>query len=114
MREKVAPIYSELQGYLAQAPDKDKEIFSAAVWDRYNKTIIELNEVSGKNYDGYCVQPRKWAHSIKPCVDTIDYRTKLGGLIARLHREFFSNEAAPFSGMPGTIINQSQYQHRKL
>ncbi|MBI2038913.1 MAG: hypothetical protein HYT22_01355 [Candidatus Niyogibacteria bacterium] len=114
INEKIAPIYSELQGYLAQAPEKDKEIFVEAVWERYNQTVEELNNVSGKNYDGYRVQPRRWANTTNPCVATLDYRTKLGGIIARLHREYFSDEAAPFSGMPNTVINQSQHQYQSI
>ena len=111
-KEKIRPIYSELQGYLSQAPKKDNVFFEEAVWERYNTTIHELNDVSGKNYDSYLVNPRKWGEDL--AVEVLDYRTKLGGLIARLHGEFFADESAPFSGMPTTIISQSQRQNQSF
>lgn len=113
-KERIAPIYSELQGYLAQAPDKDSEIFISDVWERYNQTIVELNDVSGKDYDGWRINPRIWPDTKNFYMSALDYRTKLGGLIARLHREFFRDEAAPFNGMPSTIINQSQHQYQSV
>lgn len=83
-KEKIAPIYSELQGYLSQAPEKE-QIFVIAVWERYDQTIAELNSASGKNYDGYRVRPTRRANTNSLYVATLDYRTKLEGLIARLH-----------------------------
>jgi len=44
----------------------------------------------------------------------LTYRNKLGGLIARLHGEYFSDEPAPFSGMPNTVINQTQQQSQNF
>ena len=40
----------------------------------------------------------------------MQYRAMLGGLIARLHSKFYSNEPPPFSGMPSTINHFSQSQ----
>lgn len=108
MREKIRPIYSELQGYLSQAPREGNVIFESSVWERYNTTIDELSNISGEDYSDYKVNPIVWADS--PAVEILDYRTKLGGLIARLHGKFFPDEPPPFSGMPSTIITQTQQQ----
>ena len=42
------------------------------------------------------------------------FRNKLGGLISRLHGEYFSDEVAPFSGMPSTVISQTQQQSQSF
>src|SRR3989344_1811442 len=97
---QVAPIYSELQGYLSQAPDKTSSSLTAeAVWERYNQTINELNSVSGNNYNDFLIKPKASENTGRLYVDVLDYRGKLGGIIGRLYREFFSDEIAPFSGM---------------
>ena len=119
-KEKVKPIYSELQGYLSQAP-KDRNIRSSdtpegGLWGQVNKTIDELNKVTGKDYNRYRMVPkRNDYHDITTYSIHIDaYRTGLGGLISRLHAEYFSNEPAPFSGMPSTIISQTQQQSQSF
>jgi len=114
--EKIRPIYSELQGYLAQAPGADKGmIFEKSIWEGYHATIDELNAVTGDNYDRYKVQVQPWASSdIGFALSILEYRTKIGGLIARLHGSFFSNEAAPFSGMPNTVITNQQTQSQTV
>jgi hypothetical protein len=38
------------------------------------------------------------------------HRQKIGGLISNLHGEYFSDETPPFSGMPSTVITQTQQQ----
>lgn len=116
MKEKIRPIYFELQGYLSQAPELKNpadRTEDKTLWDQVNNTINELNTVSGKNYDNFKLNPvfinqRGLIphHAIKISA----YRLKLGGLIARLHGEYFSDEPAPFSGMPTTVISQTQQQ----
>ena len=49
-----------------------------------------------------------------PYLDFDNYRQKLGGIIARLHGEYFSDETPPFAEMPSTIITQSQSQNQSL
>lgn len=110
-KQKIRPLYSQLQGYLSQGPNADGKtsvISDPDFWNHYNKTIDELNDISGNNYDHLEVQPiRGQAASWVP-IQT--YRSKLGGLISRLHGQFFSDEPAPFGSMPSTIIRQSQQQ----
>ena len=45
-------------------------------------------------------------------VRMFEYRARLGGLISRLHGEYFSDEQPPFSGMPSTVIQQTQNQNQ--
>lgn len=109
-KDKIRPLYSELQGYLSQAPSVDGK--SSTLYEELYKqpdsTIDELNEVTGQDYNKFKIQPLQG--SFGPFARVEDYRSKLGGLISRLHGEFFSDEPAPFSGMPSTIINQNQSQ----
>ena len=115
MKEQVRPIYSELQGYLSQAPARDKGlIFEASIWEQHNQTIDELNTVTGKNYDRYKVEVRSidWNRTMRRVIDSQSYRIKLGGLVSRLHGEYFSDEPPPFSGMPSTVITQHQIQNK--
>jgi len=115
MKEQVRPIYSELQGYLSQAPAGDKGlIFEASIWEQHNQTIDELNTVTGKNNDRYKVEVRSidWKRTMRRVIDSQSYRIKLGGFISRLHGEYFSDEPPPFSGMPSTMITQHQIQNQ--
>lgn len=109
-KEKIGPIYSELQGYLSQAPEirGDIEVSSdLSLIEQYNEALDELNNISDKNYDRFKIKEKEVFSEL---FNVTNYRSKLGGLIARLHREYFSEEPAPFSGMPNTIINQTQQQ----
>jgi len=112
-KENIRPIYSELQGYLSQT-SKEKSIsdamYDAFIWDQFNTVIDELNSISGNNYDRFKINPKRASGSGSPFVQVLTYRSMLGGLISRLHGEFFSDEPPPFSGMPTTIISQSQQQ----
>ena len=117
-KEDIKPIYAELQGYLSQAPKESPEkpnavTYDQLVWTQYNIAIDELNKVSGENYDRFKIQP-KITQQGSVFMGIIPYRSKLGGLISRLHAEYFSDEQPPFSGMPTTIISQSQQQSQSF
>lgn len=110
-KERIRPLYAELQGLLSQAP-KGTSIDNAAFWNHFNELIDELNDVSGKDYSRFKLTPISgdgfyWLH-------TSIYCTKLGGLISRLHGEYFSDEVAPFGGMPSTVISQTQQQSQSF
>ncbi|OHB60659.1 MAG: hypothetical protein A2167_04585 [Planctomycetes bacterium RBG_13_46_10] len=114
-KEKIRPIYHELQGYLSQAPDEKGArdvIYDSAYWEQYNSTIDELNNISGNNYDRFKISPVQGQAGLRVVICT--YRSKLSGLISRLHGEFFSDEPAPFSEMPTTVISQSQQQSQSF
>ncbi len=112
-KEKIRPLYSELQGLLSQAP---KELRGAGIVDNavhatilnhFNNVIEELNNVSGKNYKRFMT---KTGEHTFPSI----YRSKLGGLISRLHAEYFSVEQAPLSETPSTVISQTQKQSQSF
>ncbi|MEK7368459.1 MAG: hypothetical protein AABZ62_02240 [Planctomycetota bacterium] len=114
-KEKIRPIYSELQGYLSQAPKDPKvheALIQASAWEHYHSAIEELNKITGKDYNRFRVSPFKAISG--PAVGIVEYRSRLGGLISRLHGEYFSDEPAPFSGMPSTIITQQQAQTQSM
>jgi len=110
---KLKPLYSELQGYLSQAPalsdERNSYIYDESVWNQYNECINLLNQTSGKDYTRFCITPKS-SHGGSTFVLLTVYRQKLGGLITRLHAEYFVDELAPFSGSPSTIISQNQQQ----
>jgi len=112
-KEEVRPIYSELQGCLSQAPPgKGKNGVSREVSDdivnHFNHLIDELKNVSNKDYNRFELRTGGFTTSST-------YRTKLSGLISRLHGQYFSDEVAPvLSGMPSTIITQTQQQSQLL
>lgn len=117
MKEQIRPIYSELQGYLSQAPAGDKGlIFESSIWEQHNQTIDELNNVSGENYNRYKVEVKSidWNGTMRRVINSQSYRIKLGGLISRLHGKYFSDEPPPFSGMPSTVITQHQIQNQSV
>ncbi len=111
-KEAIRPIYSELQGYLAQAPDEGSTR-DMGVWGDYNETIKELNSLTEKSYDKFNLTPTRGGGGSQYLMYDV-YRGKLGGLIARLHGEYFSDEPAPFASMPSTIINQTQSQSQSV
>ena len=114
MKDKIRPIYFELQGYLSQAPEKGGLIFDNQLWIQYNQTIDELEKITSKKYDRYIIHPetKDFLKEPKQVIAIQVYRTILGGLISRLHGEYFSDEQPPFSGMPTTIINATQSQNQ--
>ncbi|MEX0931219.1 MAG: hypothetical protein WDZ88_00550 [Candidatus Paceibacterota bacterium] len=120
-KKKIRPVYSELQGYLNQAPGVGEHGSSTTrdetLWKQLNSTIDELNVVSDLNFDKFKVTGIKNGQSYY-YINVSEYRTKLGGLITRLHGTYFSDEPAPFYGMPSTTITvsnqQEQSQHQTM
>lgn len=117
-KEDIRPIYAELQGYMLQAPGGDnvRVIYDSNVWKHYNQVVDELTKLTGHSYDRFKIahlyMPSGRGH--KECVDVTQYRTKLSGLISRLHAEFFLDEPSPFAGSPGMVINQTQQQSQAV
>jgi hypothetical protein len=119
-KEDIRPIYSELQGYLSQAPNGKIELITytkgKGLWEQVNETIDELSKITGNDYSRFKMIPRTSEVNSDNfyIVHAAEYRTKLGGIISRLHGEYFSNEPAPFSGMPSTVIRQNQHQSQSI
>jgi hypothetical protein len=110
MKDKVRPIYHELQGYLSQAPREGYAIFKRSTWEQINQRIGELKDITKKDYDGYKMKELETTQSGQQCMGSEDYRANLAGLISRLHGEYFSDQPPPFAGMPSTMITQQQTQ----
>ena len=112
-KEKIRPLYCELRGYLSQVPDATRTggyYYGSELWEHYNSSIDELNEISDGNYGRFRVSPTRSGGGGKLYIDIGTYQTKLAGLVERLHGEFFSDEPSPSGGMPTTVISQSQEQ----
>lgn len=118
-KKAIRPVYSELQGYLNQAPiiGEYGNITSEdeTLWVQLNNTIDELKSVTGIDFSKFKITGVKH-NQLGSFIYVSEYRSKLGGLITRLHGTYFSDEPAPFYGMPSTTITvsnqqeQSQYQ----
>jgi len=117
LKEKIRWIYSELQGYLSQAPIANKphdSIHDKLYWDQYNRSVEELSEVSGRDFSKFKIEPEAGFRSSHPNITINTYRQKLGGIVSRIHGQYFSDEPAPFSGMPSTVITQTQQQSQSV
>jgi len=120
-KTKIRPVYSELQGYLNQAPNVGEHGNSTTrdqtLWTQLNSTIDELNAVSGADFSKFKITGIRQGQGCL-YINVSEYRTKLGGLITRLHGTYFSDEQAPFYGMPSTTITvsnqQEQSQHQTM
>ncbi len=115
-KEEIRPLYSELQGYLSQAPKAEKyyEIHDSNLWQQVNNAIDELSDVSGEDNRRFKMVPEIYPESRDEHLHHDTYRGNLGGLISRLHGKYFSDEQPPFSGMPSTVIHQTQEQSQSL
>jgi len=116
-KEKIRSMYSELQGYLSQTlvPEKGYEVIDDnGFTDNLNAIIEELNELTGNDYNRNKLikKSRQTLSGSVYYVNVVEYRNKIGGLISRLHSEFFKDEPPPFSGMPNTSINVTQDQRQ--
>lgn len=119
---KIRPVYSELQGYLNQSPSigehGNSSTYDHTLWSQLNTTIDELNTVTGAEFNKFKVTGIKHDPHFGSFINVSEYRTKLGGLITRLHGTYFSDEPAPFYGMPSTTITvsnqQEQSQHQTM
>lgn len=114
MKKQIRPLYSEFQGYLSQAPassGSSRTIYDEDMWSQYNDALKLLSDVAEKDYGRFRINPKPSSTSRSSLyVPTDIYRQKLGGLISNLHGEYFLDEPAPFSGMPSTVITQTQQQ----
>lgn len=114
-KEKIRPLYYEIQGYLSNAPvalRSGEGLNDSNLWEHYNQTIDELNIITEDKYDRFKVQPNQGA--LGPFVFLDTFRMKIGGIISRLHGTYFSDEPAPFSGMPNTTISVNQQQSQSI
>lgn len=111
MEDKIRPVYEELIGFMAQAePQSSVMIYNSSIWEVYHGSIDELIKLTGDDYCRYKLTLKFLHGSPNACVSVNEYRTKLNGLIMRLHAKYFKKDDAPFSGTPRAIINQQLSQ----
>ncbi len=116
MRKEVRPYYSELQDYLSQTlelSDPTDRTRDNSLWIQLNGVVDTLNEITGKDYSRFEITPRSDEVG-RPYLLVSTYRGKLGGLIASLHSDYFSEEDAPFSCTPSQVIHQNQEQIKSI
>jgi hypothetical protein len=114
-KEKIRPLYAEFQGYLSQTPEPrtpGDTLNDEPLWTQYNNSVDLLNKISGEDFSRFKIQPKKVTNL--NFILILTYRQKLGGLISHLHGKYFPDEPAPFSGMPTTVISQSQQQNQTI
>lgn len=113
LKDKVRPIYTELQGYLSQAPElrlPSDTSRDESLWNNFHKTLDELHELTDNDYDKFKIPLTQSSSGEYHYMDISSYRSNLGGLINRLYGECFSDEISPLGGVPNTIIQQTQSQ----
>lgn len=114
MLEKIRPIYSELQGYLSQAPtfsESNGVTYDRSLWEQLNLIVDELSSITDVDYNRFKIVSIPSSHSGPGFIRTSEYRSKLNGLICKLHAEYFNSEPAPFSGSQNSLnITQNQQQ----
>ena len=113
MKNKIRPLYSEFQGYLSQAPtgsSSTDSISDDTMWNQYNEALKLLSDTTEKDYSRFKIEPKSSTVGSGSYVRVNTYRQKISGLISNLYGEYFSDETPPFSGMPNTVITQTQQQ----
>lgn len=116
MSQRIRTIYAELKGILGQAPPLAENVVydKPAIWDHYNALVEKLsNETQNTDYQRFKITPVPWGGLGERAIYVEEYRSKLGGLIASLHSEYFHTESEPFSGTPSTVIQQNQSQSQQ-
>ena len=113
MKVQIRPIYEALMGCLSSAPLAEKVgyLFETSTWEKHQKYIDKLNEITKEDYSDYkltVLPDADWG----PKVSTQEYRSQLNSLIMAIHGKYFSDEPLPFSGQPGVVVSQSQSQHQ--
>lgn len=113
-KDKVKPIYQELQGFLSQTPlpKNNYDRLTEDSWDLVNQSIDKLNQETSKDYNKFRIEP-EIVDGIAKVYVTV-FRQKLGGLIDYLHAEYFEEDQRPFSGQPSTIVSQNQTQNMSV
>jgi hypothetical protein len=116
MEEKIKHIYGELRGMLKQAPDAHYlHGDDHHLWERLTSISTTLVQLTGdEDYSYFAIHPKseysEMTSSLDISVSGNEYRTKLGGLITRLHDAYFAEQTDPLSGAPSMVNNISQNQ----
>jgi hypothetical protein len=118
--DKIKSLYAEFKGYLNEAPTiKERPaIHHEQIWEQYNNSVMRLSEISGSDYSNFLIKVERGEYD--NFIITEVYRSKLGGLISKLHAEYFETSSEPFgssrptSGKQNIIISQTQHQSQQV
>lgn len=117
-KEEIKVLYRELQGYLAQAPELGDPLGTASIeepiWNHYNEAVNLLNAISGKDYSRFLIRQETDISKQFRSARVSTYRQRLGGLISRLHAEYFADEPNPLEVAPQTMISQTQQLNQSV
>lgn len=111
INNEIKPLYGELIGYMAQAPNITY-MYESGLWEHFHGLIEQLNKITGNDYSRFKI--RVYPGHDTPYVKGNEYRSNLNGLIMNLYSSYFSSENPPFSGSPQTIVNQNQTQNQEV
>ncbi|MFC1810380.1 hypothetical protein ACFLZH_02675 [Patescibacteria group bacterium] len=118
IKEKLRPVYQELNGLYSSSPTPDKQttISDSPFWEYYHSIIDEIEEITGEKYDKYRMSVNRTDYPGGDFIHVITYHQKLSGLISRLYGKFFSTELNPLTSEPSTqtTINQIQSQSQNI
>ncbi len=110
IKQKVQPIYKQLQGYLGQAPTAEKGYYeyNSFYWTTLNNCIEQLNKITGDDYSQFQVTVIPMQEGDDEKIERNEYRMQINGLIMYLKGTYFPEESDPFGGNPLVSVNQSQ------
>jgi len=115
-KEKIRPVFEELQGYLQRAGALD--VYNHEIWQHYHRVIALLNELSGEDFSRFritIIPPNPYQHvSLPEHMDPGEYTAKLTGLIRYLHCKYFRDEPSPFSIHLPTIISRAETRNQSV
>ena len=111
-KEQLKCLYSELRGYYSEAPVPGSPLdlfYNRPVWEHYNQVVDLVSEASGTDHSRFRIQPADLEeHGGRATV--IAYRSKVAGLISRLHAQYFAGDPGPLAPSPTTVMTQTQQQ----
>jgi len=111
INDQIRPLYGELIGYMAQAPNAPY-MRDSGLWEHFHGLIDQLNKITANDFSRFRLSIHPDGDS--PYVRGNEYRSNLNGLIMNLYSTYFSSENPPFSGSPQTVVNQTQSQNQEV
>jgi hypothetical protein len=115
IKNKVRPLLGRLEGYLKNPPlGISGDIYESTVWEQYNRSIQELNNVTGEDFDGFLLHPKSSLYGQhEQVVSSETFKFSLSGLIEELKAHYFIDELKPDNNT-GIHISQSQSQTQEM
>lgn len=115
IKNQVRPLLGRLEGYLKNPPlGISGDIYESTVWEQYNRSIQELNNVTGEDFDGFLLHPKLSLYGQhEQIVSSETFKFSLSGLIEELKAHYFNDELKSDNNT-GIHISQSQSQTQEM